>query len=80
MSWWQELRAAIFRTSPAFSPADDIEAVRARAIASTYEVCAELMERWANLTTARGGKPDWTEFHATLGVWRTSAMHLRGER
>jgi hypothetical protein len=74
--WWR----AIFRQSPAFNPTtpDQLRAVRGTAAAQAYQDCAKRMERWADLTAARGGKPDWSEFHTILANWRNSARHLRG--
>lgn len=50
------------------------------AAAAAYDYCAERMQRWADLTVARGGKPDWTEFHVILDGWRLGARSLRGEQ
>jgi hypothetical protein len=82
MSWWQELRAAIFRTSPGFNPttAEPLAARSEAAAAAAYDYCAERMQTWADLTVARGGKPDWAEFHVILDGWRLGARSLRGEQ
>lgn len=79
MSRWQKLRAAVFHTSPGFNPAADA-AARAQAAADAYENCADRMGRWADLTVARGGKPDWSEFHAIVDGWRVGAAYLRDEQ
>lgn len=52
---------------------------RRPAAAKAYDNCADRMERWIEWNAARG-KPDWSEFHAILNGWRTSAEYLRGDR
>jgi hypothetical protein len=78
MSRWQKLRAAVFRMSPTFNPTvhDYLTEARNHEAAAAYDYCAERMQTWSDLTVARGGKPDWAEFHTILNGWRLGAHQL----
>lgn len=72
--WW-----AFTHSGPYSEYARGQRDARTQAAARAYDNCAERMERWIEWNGVRG-KPDWTEFHAILNGWRTSAEYLRGEQ